>query len=103
MFHISFYVPEEYKEKVKEAMFDAGAGRIGNYEKCSFEYSGLGQFRPLTGSNPFIGKQGKIETVKEVKVELVCEKESLESSIRALKKAHPYETPAYYVIEVLNI
>jgi hypothetical protein len=103
MFHISFYVPLDHKEKVKEAMFAAGAGRIGNYAECCFEVRGIGQFRPLSGSRPFVGKDGEVEFVTEVKIELVCEKESLEASIDALKKSHPYETPAYYVIEMVGI
>lgn len=103
MYHIAFYVPEEHAAKVKESMFQAGAGKIGNYEKCSFESKGLGQFKPLPGSRPFIGTEGNLEIVAELKVEMVCEKEFLEASIEALKRSHPYETPAYYVIEVINI
>lgn len=103
MFHIAFYVPRDHAERVKEAMFKVGAGKIGLYEKCSFEYSGLGQFKPLPGSDPFIGSEGELEKVEEIKVEMVCEKEFLHASIKALKDNHPYETPAYYVIETLNI
>ena len=103
MFHIAFYVPESHLEEVKESMFEAGAGSIGNYDKCSFEYKGIGQFRALKGSDPFIGQQGVIEKVSEVKVEMVCKKEVLQNVINALKEAHPYETPAYYVIETVRI
>ena len=60
MYHIAFYVPGSHAEKVKESMFNAGAGKIGNYEKCSFEYSGLGQFKPLPGATPFIGSEGEL-------------------------------------------
>lgn len=103
MYHIAFYVPESHVEKVKESMFSAGAGTIGNYEKCSFEYSGLGQFKPLPGATPFIGSEGELEKVKELKVEMVCKKEFLTEAIKALKASHPYETPAYYVIETVGI
>ena len=103
MFHIAFYVPTEYAEKVKKAMFSAGAGKMGNYEDCSFEFSGIGQFRPLAGSQPFIGSQGALEKVEELKVEMVCEEKYLKAAIGALKSSHPYETPAYYVIEILKI
>lgn len=103
MYHIAFYVPETHAEKVKEGMFQAGAGTIGNYEKCSFEYSGLGQFKPLPGSHPFIGSEGDLEKVKELKVEMVCKKENLVAAIAALKSHHPYETPAYYVVETIAI
>jgi structural toxin protein (hemagglutinin/hemolysin) RtxA len=103
MFHIAFYVPEEFAQKVKEAMFQAGAGTLGNYDRCSFEYRGIGQFRPLLGSDPFLGRSGELEKVPELKVEMICKKECLSAAITALKTSHPYETPAYYVIETLGI
>jgi structural hemagglutinin/hemolysin toxin protein RtxA len=103
MFHIAFYVPLDHAEKVKESMFKAGAGTIGNYEKCSFEYNGIGQFKPLPGSTPFLGSEGKLEKVSELKVEMVCKKDCLPAAIAALKSSHPYETPAYYVIEMVGI
>ncbi len=102
MFHVAFYVPLDYAEKVKEAMFRAGAGKIGNYARCSFESKGIGQFEPLEGSNPFMGEARKLEKVSELKVEMVCEKQFLTVAIAALKTAHPYETPAYYVIETVG-
>ena len=101
--HISFYVPAEYAEKVKSAMFSAGAGKIGNYDSCSFESEGIGQFRALPGSSPFIGKQDSLEKVRELKVEMVCEGAAIGPVIKAMKDTHPYETPAYYVIETLGI
>lgn len=103
MYHIAFYVPKTHAEKVKESMFEAGAGTIGNYEKCAFEYSGLGQFKPLPGSTPFIGSEGALEVVQELKIEMVCSSENLTAAITALKNSHPYETPAYYVIETVRI
>jgi structural toxin protein (hemagglutinin/hemolysin) RtxA len=103
MFHVAFYVPETHAEKVKNEMFKAGGGKIGHYDSCSFEFKGIGQFRPLPGSRPFIGSQDKIEMVEELKVEMVCKKECLSEVLRALKASHPYETPAYYVIETVGI
>lgn len=102
MVHISFYVPVKDAEKVKNAMFQAGAGRIGNYDYCSFESRGTGQFRPLPGSHPAIGLENKVETVEELKIEMVCEDEFVREVIGALKKSHPYETPAYYAIKTLD-
>jgi hypothetical protein len=102
MFQINVYIPVEYKDQVKEAMFIAGAGKIGNYDCCSFEYEGMGQFRPLKGSKPFLGETLQIEEVKEIKVEMVCTDEVIEAVIQAMKASHPYETPAYHVIELLN-
>ncbi len=103
MFHIAFYVPEEHAEVVKEKMFDAGAGSLGNYERCSFESKGIGQFKPNAEANPFIGRREELERVSELKVEMICKRECLEHAIGALKSSHPYETPAYYVTEMVRI
>jgi hypothetical protein len=103
IYQISFYVPKESLEEVKMAMFKAGAGRIGEYDYCAWQVLGEGQFRPLDGANPYIGKKGEIERVLEYKVEMVCEEEFLKEVIDAMKKAHPYETPAYSVIELVDI
>ena len=80
-------------------MFEAGAGRVGNYDCCAWQTKGEGQFRPLNGSTPFIGNQGQIETVIEYKLELVCEEPCLKAVIAALKRAHPYEEVAYTAIQ----
>ena len=79
-------------------MFEAGAGRVGNYDCCAWQTRGEGQFRPLDGSTPFLGNQGHIETVIEYKLELVCEEPCLKAVIAALKRAHPYEEVAYTTI-----
>jgi len=99
---IAFYVPKTHRENVKNAMFKVGAGKIGAYDLCSFEVEGIGQFRPLNGSSPFIGSMDKLERVDEVKVEMVCEDHLIKMVVEALKKAHPYETPAYYVTKTLD-
>lgn len=92
---LEFYVPEADAEAVKAAVFAAGAGRIGNYDRCCWQTSGRGQFRPLAGSQPAIGEPGEVEAVAEIKVEMVCASECLPAVIAALKAAHPYETPAF--------
>ena len=102
MYKICVYVPENYVEKVKTALFGAGAGRMGNYNSCCWQTDGIGQFRPLAGSNPTIGSVGKIEQVKETKIELVCADGLVESAIQAMKVAHPYEEPAFDVWELLD-
>ena len=79
-------------------MFEAGAGRVGNYDCCAWQTRGEGQFRPLDGSTPFLGNQGQIETVIEYKLELVCEEPCLKAVIAALKRAHPYEEVAYTAV-----
>ena len=100
MYKICVYVPEISVEKVKSALFKAGAGRIGNYDSCCWLTEGIGQFRPLDGSNPAIGSLGEIEQVKELKIELVCTDELVQNAIQAMKEAHPYEEPAFDVWEL---
>ena len=90
-------------EKVKEAVFASGAGRIGNYDYCCWETLGTGQFRALTGSNPTIGKLGTLEQVAELKIELVCADSLIQAAVSALKQAHPYEEPAYQVYRLEDI
>jgi hypothetical protein len=102
MFQINFYVPKSHAESVKLAMFGAGAGKIGNYECCSFEVAGVGQFKPMTGADPFVGNIGCLELVDEVKIEMVCAKALIREAVRALKGAHPYEAPAYHVLDCLD-
>lgn len=103
MYRISFYVPTPHKEEVKTAIFQTGAGKIGNYDSCCWETEGVGQFRPLEGSNPFVGEGGTVHREPETKVELVCPKEKIKEAVAALKAAHPYEEPAYEVYEMLKI
>ena len=100
MYKICFFVPEENAETVKQAVFDTGAGRIGQYDQCSWQTAGTGQFRPLAGSQPYIGTENRLESVDELKVEMVCEDEYIKAAIDALKLAHPYETPAYEVFRL---
>jgi len=102
MYQISFYVPEKDAEKVKLAMFEAGAGHIGHYDRCSWQVLGQGQFRPLAGSQPAIGSQGTVETVAEYKVEMVCTEAVLAAAIAAMKLTHPYEEVAYQVVALAN-
>ena len=103
MYKLSFFVPESHLEQVKDALFQAGAGRIGNYDRCCWQVKGQGQFRASEGSHPYIGEQGVLKVVEEFKVEMVCENHLINLAIGALKHAHPYETPAYdvYQLEVL--
>jgi hypothetical protein len=95
MYKLCFYVPESHLEVVKSALFATGAGRIGDYEHCCWQVLGQGQFRPLEGADPFIGEPGRVETVAEYKVELVCADELVDAALAALREAHPYEEPAF--------
>lgn len=95
LYKIEFYVPEEHLEPVKQAMFAAGAGKVGDYDSCAWQVLGQGQYRPSADSKPYQGEPEKLETIKEYKVELVCDEKFVAVAIAALKAAHPYEEVAY--------
>ena len=97
MYKICVFVPENAAEQVKQAMFAAGAGRIGAYDNCCWQTLGQGQFRPLEGSSPHIGEQGNVETVAELRIEMVCDEALIREAVSAMKSSHPYEEPAYDV------
>jgi hypothetical protein len=97
VYKLAFFVPDSHVEVVKGAVFAAGGGRIGDYDHCAWQVLGSGQFRPLDGSQPFIGEAGQVERVEEWKVELVVADELIVAVVAALKLSHPYETPAYEV------
>ena len=97
---IVVFIPLTHAEEVKNAMFLAGAGKLGSYSHCSFEVKGIGQFLPLKGAQPFLGQVNELEKVEELKVEMVCEEQNVGEVLRAMIKAHPYETPAYDLIDL---
>ena len=103
MVKLNFFVPESHLESVKQALFDAGAGKIGDYDSCCWQILGACQFRGLDGSDPFLGKKGEVESFPEYKVEMVCEDDLINAVVDALKAAHPYEEPAYDVTRLENI
>lgn len=100
---IEFYVPEEQLQRVKQAMFDAGAGKVGDYDCCAWQILGEGQYRPGAGSTPFKGEQGRLETLCEYKVEMVCTEAFIAGAVRAMKDSHPFEEVAYSVIRIEEI
>jgi len=97
MYKLIFFVPQDHAEAVKQAVFATGAGQIGDYAECCWQTPGNGQFRPLAGSQPYLGRHGQLETVAELRVELVCRDELIVEAVAALKQADPYEEPAYDV------
>ena len=103
LFQLWYYVPAEALEQTKEAVFAAGAGRIGAYEHCCWQTLGEGQFRPLPGSDPYLGSSGCLEHVPEYRVELVCTEDHLKASVHALRRAHPYEEPAFGVVALAPV
>ena len=93
-YKVVVFVPEAQGDAVRRAMGEAGAGRIGNYDHCSFTLQGIGRFRPLEGATPAIGAVGQIETVVEERIETVCAEELLGAVLDAVRAVHPYEEPA---------
>jgi dinuclear metal center YbgI/SA1388 family protein len=96
------FIPESNLEKVREAIFAAGAGFIGLYDKCSFTAEGTGSFRAGEGTNPFVGEKGKLHFEKEVRLETVIFSHSKGRIIKALLDSHPYEEPAYDIYALEN-
>lgn len=93
-----FYVPVADTDDVLAALFDVGAGRVGDYDSCAFVAAGAGQFRPLPGANPTIGEVGVVEKVAENRVELTFRRSLRETVVARLREAHPYEEPAFHVL-----
>ena len=91
------FVPPEALEAVREAIFAAGAGRIGGYERCSWYTEGVGTFLGGAGTNPALGERGVEERVAELRLETVFPEERQEELVAALRAAHPYEEPAFDV------
>lgn len=92
------FAPAEHVDAVAEALFAAGAGRIGDYSKCSFRSEGVGTFFGESGTNPTIGQAGRMETAKEIRIETVVPLGKVSDVIGALKRSHPYETPAFDLV-----
>jgi hypothetical protein len=88
-------VPESALEATRDAVFAAGAGRVGAYERCSWDAAGTGTFRGGEGTAPAVGEAGREERVPELRVETVVPDGALDAVVAALRDAHPYEEPAY--------
>jgi len=99
---LATFVPTDYADKVREALFEAGAGQIGNYDSCSYKGKGEGTFRAGQGSNPFIGEKGQLHVEQEVRLETILPKHLQKNVIKALIKAHPYEEVAYDLFPLAN-
>lgn len=103
MFSLSYYIPASDHERVKKALFDKGAGKIGQYDEFCWEVLGKGQFRAGKGSHPTIGEIGQLERIAEYKVEMVCSDGLIREVLETLLKEHPYEQPAYFVYQVMTL
>ena len=96
------FVPETALDAVRGALFDAGAGRIGLYERCSWYATGTGTFRGGEGADPAVGRPGREERVPELRLETVYPADREVEIVRALRSAHPYEEPAFDLYPLLE-
>ena len=95
-------MPREALETVRDALFEAGAGRIGDYERCSWYAAGTGTFLGGQGSTPAVGEAGREERVAELRLETVYPAKLEEQVVQALRRAHPYEEPAFDLYPLLE-
>lgn len=102
LYKIAVYAPISHQECIRKVMKDMECGNVGNYSDCSFTIDGVGRFKPLNESNPYIGMKNEVETVQEVKIETICEESNLSVVINNIIKAHPYEEVAYDIYELEN-
>jgi dinuclear metal center YbgI/SA1388 family protein len=96
------FVPTTHAAALRDALFEAGAGQIGNYSECSFNSEGSGTFKAGPGTNPFTGKEGERHTESELKIEVIFPSWATKDIVRAILKSHPYEEPAYDIVKLAN-
>ncbi len=100
MYSLIIYSPASSADAIRNAAAKAGAGKIGNYESCSFSSRGTGRYRPLKGATPAIGSIGTLEEVEEERIEFVVNDDVLQDVLQAIITVHPYEQPAIHVIKI---
>ena len=99
IYQVIAYVPESHLEQVKSALFQAGAGKWGRYEKCCWSVKGEGQFLPTSKADPFCGTKGQVNRVEEYRIEVLCQAGHLKEALSKMIEAHPYEEPSYFVFQ----
>ncbi|MDR1345893.1 MAG: Nif3-like dinuclear metal center hexameric protein [Bacteroidales bacterium] len=99
---LSFYVPVDFAAPLKDALFALGCGQMGNYECCCYTQEGIGSFKPKADAQPFIGEQGREETVPEQRIELLFPPALQSSVIKTLYRIHPYEEPAFDITPIIK-
>lgn len=97
------FVPEENADEVRNALGEAGAGKIGEYSFCSYSLQGVGRFKPSDNANPHIGSAGKLEAVDEERIEVACEKEQASQIIKVIKDVHPYEEVVIDIYPMISL
>lgn len=103
LYKLIVYCPEGHESEVKNAIDSAGGAAIGKYDHCYFSSEGTGNFRPGAGTDPFIGKEGKIESVKEVRIETVVQEWNRDNIVSAVRSVHPYEEPVIDIYPLDNV
>lgn len=102
-YQIQIYVPSTHEQNILSAIAKNGAGKLGDYDSCSFSFGGIGRFKPLENATPFIGNISEIAEVEEVKIEAIVKETDLNRVILAMKQVHPYEEVAYNVFKLENL
>ena len=97
---IEIFIPETHLEPLRQALLSVDAGHIGNYDGCLSYSRVTGCWRPLAGTDPYIGTEGEFCSEPELKVEVICRTERVEETLKAIKAVHPYEEP---VINILSL
>ncbi|MCL1630401.1 Nif3-like dinuclear metal center hexameric protein [Sporolactobacillus sp. CPB3-1] len=100
IYQLSVYVPESHADLIRKVIGEAGAGKIGNYDYCSFSTSGEGAFLPRSGADPYAGRTGRLEQTRELRIEALVPEHLLRTVIAKMVKAHPYEEVAYQAVPV---
>ena len=95
LYKLVIFVPNTHETELRDALSDAGAGHIGNYSHCTFRQEGQGTFKPLDGTNPYIGSQNELTFVDEIKLETIVTENNMQQVLQAMFQAHPYEEVAY--------
>lgn len=95
-------VPVEDVDKIREAVCEAGAGVIGEYDYCTTSVKSVGTFRPSDKAHPYIGSSQKLEFVEEEKLEFICDVDKVKAVLKALRQAHPYEEPAIDIVPLID-
>lgn len=103
IFKVEVYVPYNFTDKIREALNNVGVCKVGNYDNCVCVIEVKGMFRPLKGSNPYLGLENELCEVLENKIETICNKKDLKNVIRAIKKVHPYDEPLINIIPILDV
>ncbi|TCT15577.1 dinuclear metal center YbgI/SA1388 family protein [Natranaerovirga pectinivora] len=102
LYKLVVFTPITHGDNVREAICNVGAGHIGNYSHCTYNIQGEGTFKPLEGTNPYIGEQGQLEKVEEIRIETIVKEKDMPKVIKSLLEAHPYEEVAYDIYPLEN-